>query len=209
MFQTPDRVLAIATAGNLSVTQSALSELADGALDPGTGQIETLETAPTLFRAAQLLGSAVARTKAAIADLIEPGVPAGVTLLFGGQIRGGPMRFFLIYGEGNFIECGPDTPFFQVGESKYGKPILLRSISYDTDLDEALKIGLISFESTLRSNVAVGMPLDLMILRRDALRPELMCRIEPDDSYFRDLGERWSAILRAAVADMPAPPYNG
>ena len=119
------------------------------------------------------------------------------------------MRFFLIYGEGNFIECEPDTPFFQAGETKYGKPILLRSIAFGLDLYEALKITLVSFDSTLRSNLAVGLPLDLLVLRRDALKPELVHRIEVDDPYFRELGERWSHTLREGLHALPDAPWRG
>ena len=129
-------------------------------------------------------------------------------MLFGGQIRGQPMRFFLIYGQGNFIECASDNPFLQAGETKYGKPILIRSISFDTELYEALKIVLVSFDSTLRSNLAVGLPLDLVVLRRDALEPELVHRIEVDEPYFHDLGEEWSTALRETLRALPGAPYS-
>jgi putative proteasome-type protease len=207
-IETPDRCLAIATAGNLSVTQSVLSDLAAGVQDAASAEVHTLATVRDMFSAARLLGDATARVRAKIAEAVEPGVPAGVTLLFGGQIAGEPMRLFLIYGEGNFIECEPDTPYFQAGETKYGKPILLRSVTYETDLYEALKVGLVSFDSTLRSNLAVGMPLDLLVLRRDELSPELTHRIEVDDPYFHELGERWSKALRDAISDIPPPPYG-
>ena len=118
------------------------------------------------------------------------------------------MRFFLIYGQGNFIECAPDSPFLQAGETKYGKPILIRSISFGCELYEALKIVLVSFDSALRSNLAVGLPLDLVVLRRDALQPELVHRIEVDDPYFRDLGEQWSTSLRETLRALPAVPYG-
>ena len=210
LIRGEDRLLAIATAGNLSVTQSALSILAEGAggSDEEEGEPQTLHTVKGMFRAAQLLGDTLARVKTRIAAAVEPDIEAGATVLFGGQIGGGPMRLFLIYAEGNFIECSQDTPFFQIGECKYGKPILLRSMRYDMALNEALKIVLVSFDSTLRSNLAVGLPLDLIVLRRDALTPELEQRIEVEDPYFHALGQQWSDALRTSLAAIPAPPYG-
>ena len=203
-----DRFLAVATAGNLSVTQSVLSNLSSGVRDPITEEVHTLMTVKDMFSAAKLLGDAVATVRRKIAEAVEPEISADVTLLFGGQIAGEEMRFFLIYSEGNFIECEPETPYFQAGETKYGKPILLRSVNYETDLYEALKVGLVSFDSTLRSNLAVGMPIDLLLLRRGELTPELSHRIEVDDVYFHDLGERWSTALRDAIVDIPPVPYG-
>ncbi len=211
LIRGEDRMLAIATAGNLSVTQSALSLLAEGvhgSEDDEDAPLETLNSVDGMFRAARLLGETLARVRKRVADAIEPGVDAGATLLLGGQIRGGPMRLFQIYAEGNFIECTEDTPFFQIGECKYGKPILLRSVRHDLDLSEALKIVLVSFDSTLRSNLAVGLPLDLVTVRRDALRPALEQRIEVEDPYFHHLGLGWSEALRTSLAALPAPPYG-
>jgi putative proteasome-type protease len=209
IFQTEgERVLAIESAGNLSVTQTMLSILAEGLVNPETGEIETLLQTPTLFRSAQLIARALKKAY----DDLSPGldqasVPAGVTLLFGGQIRGGPMNLYQIYTAGNFIECGPDAPFMQIGETKYGKPMLDRAVQFDTDLQEALKIGLLSMEATIRSNLAVGMPLDVAILRNDAFKLELNYRIPADDAYFHDLSEQWTASLNAAHKAIPMPPY--
>jgi len=131
-----------------------------------------------------------------------------VQLLFGGQVAGGRLRMFMIYAAGNFIEVTPDTPYFQIGEHKYGKPILDRAVSFDTDLYDALKIGLISMDSTMRSNLGVGPPIDVVVLRKDALTPELDFRIEPNDKYFTDLREQWSKALRDAHMQIPRPPYG-
>jgi putative proteasome-type protease len=114
----------------------------------------------------------------------------------------------MIYAAGNFIECTTDTPYLQVGEHKYGKPILDRAVSYGVDLYDALKIGLISMDSTMRSNLGVGMPIDLLVARRNVLTAELTYRIEPGETYFHDLRERWSAALRAAHIAIPRPPYG-
>ena len=118
------------------------------------------------------------------------------------------MALYLVYGAGNFIQCGVETPYLQIGETKYGKPILDRAVTYRHELYDALKIALISFDSTIRSNLAVGLPLDLTVIRRDSLRAETHSRIEVDDPDFRDLGERWSAALRAAHLAIPPPPYR-
>ena len=210
IFEKPgERVICIATSGNLSVTQTALSLLREGVLNPETNEIETLDQASTMFRAAQLVGHAVRKVRDEVGPSLQgEGINADVTLLLGGQIRGGEMALYLIYGAGNFIECGPETPYLQIGETKYGKPMLDRAITFKHELYDALKIGLISFDSTMRSNLAVGLPLDLIVLRRDAMAAETRYRIEADDSYFHDLGERWSSALRAAHIAIPPPPYK-
>jgi putative proteasome-type protease len=167
VFEKPgERVLAVATAGNLSVTQTALAMVAEGVKLPDSSGPETLETAPTLFRAAQILGHAMATVRATINTPASPAADAlnvNASMLLGGQIAGGKMGLYLIYGQGNFIECGADTPYLQIGELKYGKPILDRALHVDTPLSEAVKLGLISFDSTIRSNIAVGPPLDLIV----------------------------------------------
>lgn len=203
------RVLAIATSGNLSVSQSVLSLLAEGVENPETGELETLESQPTMFKAAQLVGRAVREVWRVDGPGLEQMTARfDVQMLFAGQVAGGRLRLFMIYAAGNFIEVTPDTPYFQIGEHKYGKPILDRAISYDTDLYDALKIGLISMDSTMRSNLGVGPPIDVLVLRKDALEPELDYRIEPNEPYFLDLRERWSKALRTAHIEIPRPPYG-
>ena len=118
------------------------------------------------------------------------------------------MRLFMIYTAGNFIECTTDTPYLQIGEHKYGKPVLDRAISYDVDLYDALKVGLVSMDSTMRSNLGVGMPIDILLVRPDALDAYLDYRIEAGEPYFHDLRSRWSAALRAAHQNIPRPPYG-
>jgi putative proteasome-type protease len=174
------RVMTLATAGNLSLSQSVVSLLNEGIENPETGEHETLGNAPSMFQAAQRVGRAVR------------------------------MRLFMIYSAGNFIECTVDTPYLQIGEHKYGKPIIDRAVKFDTDIYDALKIGLISMDSTMRSNLAVGLPIDLAVIRRDAISAELNYRIEPGEPYFTDLRERWSDALRRAHMAIPRPPYiNG
>lgn len=210
IYKSPgERILAVATAGNLSVTQTALAMVAAGIKLPDSTELETLQTAPTLFRAAQLLGHAMASVRASINTPPTPtadGLNVTASMLLGGQIAGGKMGLYLIYGQGNFIECGPDTPYLQIGELKYGKPILDRALHSSTSLSEAVKLGLISFDSTIRSNIAVGPPLDLIVMPRDQFTGTAR-RIEADDPYFRDLGRRWSEALAAAHRAMPDPTW--
>ncbi len=210
VFETPgERIFAVATSGNLSVTQSALSLLAEGIIAPGADEPETLDTATSMFRAAHLVGQALRTVKQDIGPALERDqISAEASILFGGQIRGGPLKLYMIYSTGNFIECGADSPFLQIGEHKYGRPILVRSVTFKTEIYDALKLGLISMDSTLKSNLAVGLPIDLLVLRRDKLKSELIHRIEPEEAYFHDLSEQWSDALRAAHTNIPRPPYG-
>ena len=210
MFEQPgERVIAIASSGNLSITQAVLSLLNEGLPSHDSDELETLNNVPSMFRAAQLVGRAVREIYRLDAmSLEEHHMRFDVALLLGGQIKGRRLRLFMIYAAGNFIEATPDTPFLQIGEHKYGKPILDRAVRYNTDLYDALKIGLISVDSTMRSNLAVGLPLDLMVLKRDAMRAELTYRVEAGEPYFEDLRNRWSEALRATHQAIPKPPYT-
>ncbi|MFL5226765.1 MAG: peptidase [Microvirga sp.] len=204
-----DRVLTIATAGNLSVSQSVMSLLHEGLENPQTGELETIRQVPTMFRAAQLIGRAIRHVRSTDEEALEEAkLSFEVSMLFGGQIKDGPMRLYMIYAAGNFIECGQDAPFLQIGEHKYGKPILDRAVSYKTELPDALKIALISMDSTMRSNLGVGLPIDLAMIRRDRLAIEVSHRIEAGDSYFHNLSEQWSSALKAAHMAIPRPPYG-
>lgn len=207
--QPGERIMAIASSGNLSLSQSVRATLTEGVENPETGEHETLLNAPTMFQAAQRIGRTVRNVqnmegKALAAAEVEH----EVAFLFGGQIKGGPMRLYMIYSAGNFIECTTDTPYLQIGEHKYGKPVLDRAIGFDTDLYNSLKIGLISMDSTMRSNLGVGLPIDILVARRDTCTAEVNYRIEPGEPYFQDLRERWSAALRAAHIAIPRPPYR-
>jgi len=208
--QPGERIMALAAAGNLSLSQTVRSTLTEGYENPETGEVETLMNAPTMFKAAQRIGRVVRdiqREEGKALAAAEVGTE--VSFLFGGQIKGGRLRLFMIYSAGNFIECTTDTPYLQIGEHKYGKPVLDRAISFDTDLYDALKIGLISMDSTMRSNIGVGLPIDILVARRDAQNAEVNYRIESKEPYFQDLRERWSGALRAAHMAIPRPPYRG
>ena len=202
-----DRVVAVATAGNLSVTQTALAMVREGVhLNVGE-EPETLETAPSLFRCAQLLGHALRSVRLSIAPAMQAdSLNTAASMLLGGQIAGGQMALYMIYSQGNFIECQRDTPYMQIGELKYGKPILESGLGHESTLAEAVKLGLISFSTTMRSNVGVGAPFDLLTLRRDFLSGEQR-RVELDDEYFADLHLRWTQAQAAARRSMPEPPW--
>ncbi|MCP1336351.1 proteasome-type protease [Futiania mangrovi] len=210
LFEKPgERVMAMLTAGNLALSQAIVNMLAEGLEDEATGKVETLMSVPTMFRAAQLVGRAVREAFRIDGEALkEQGVPFDVSLLLGGQIAGRTMRLFQIYAAGNFIEATADTPFLQIGEHKYGKPILDRAVTFDTDIYDGVKLALISMDSTLRSNLTVGMPIDLLVIRRDAAQVELRRRIMEDDAYFRMISDSWSEALRAAHRAIPRPDWS-
>ena len=198
-----DRVLVLMTAGNLAVSQAVVHLLHEAAVDP---HADSVYTAPNMFEAAVLVGEAlrVVHQRDAAA-FKEHGIDFNASFIIGGQIRGELPRLFNIYAAGNFIEATDDTPYFQIGESKYGKPILDRVITRSTSLAEATKCALISMDSTIRSNLSVGAPLDLVCLRRDALRVLTHRRIDSDDDYFRMIRSAWGESLRHAFHALPNP----
>lgn len=210
VFNDPgERIMAIASAGNLAISQSVLSTLSEGMANPETGETETLMNAPTMFQAAQRIGRAIRHVNATEGHVLQAeDINFNVSFLFGGQIKGRRMRLFMIYPAGNFIECTIDTPYLQTGEHKYGKPVLDRAMRYDVELYDALKTGLISMDSTMRSNLGVGLPLDILVVRKDVCDADLNYRIEENEPYFHDLRTRWSAALRAAHQSIPPPPYK-
>jgi putative proteasome-type protease len=162
-----------------------------------------------MFQAAQRIGRAIRAVHATEGPALKSeDVSFDVSFLFGGQIKGARMRLFMVYTAGNFIECTTDTPYLQIGEHKYGKPVLDRAMHYDVELYEALKTGLISMDSTMRSNLGVGLPIDVLVVRADTYDADLNHRIEAGEPYFHDLRSRWSAALRAAHRNIPRPPYK-
>jgi putative proteasome-type protease len=195
-----DRVLVLLASGNLAVTQSVLGTLNEAMLaaEPDT---DTLYTVPSMYRAARLVGDAVREVRRTDGPALEAS-QAGFTASFilGGQIAGEPPRIFQIYAEGNFFEATDDTPFLQIGEHKYGKPILDRVANPKMRLGEAAKLILLSFDSTLRSNLSVGMPIDILVYERDSLDVRREMRIHQDDEYFKKLSSGWSEALREAFA---------
>jgi putative proteasome-type protease len=209
VYEVPgERVIALLTAGNLAISQAVINLINEGVEIDGT--LWTPLNVPSMFRAAQLVGEAVRCVYRIDGDAMEAqSVKFDVSILLGGQIKDCGMRLFQIYAAGNFIESAPDTPFLQIGEHKYGKPILDRAVTYDTDLYDGVKLVLVSMDSTLRSNLSVGLPIDLLVYRRDRLNVELRQRITEEDAYFRMIRDRWSAALREAYRTIPRPPWAG
>jgi putative proteasome-type protease len=201
-----DRMLTLLTAGNLAISQSVMSLLQEG-MDAGDSG-DSLLTVPTMFRAAQLVGNVIRQVHETDGPSLEAhGVRFDVSFILGGQIAGRPMRLFEIYAAGNFIEATTDRPFLQIGEHKYGKPILDRVLTHDAALADGVKLVLISMDSTLRSNLTVGLPIDLLVQRRDTLDVAHRCRITEEDDYFATIRRQWSEALRMAYQSLPNPAW--
>lgn len=201
VFEVPgERVIALMTAGNLSVTQTTIARLEEAMDDdPDADPARSILKAPTMLKVAEVIGQTLSEVSLEISDRLSAmRQAAGATMIVAGQRRGGGPRMFLIYPEGNFIEATEDTPFLQIGEHKYGKPILDRVVKPDTSLADAQKAVLLSMDSTLRSNLSVGMPLDMAVIERDALRVGERRRIEAGDARFAAMSEAWSTALREA-----------
>jgi len=202
-FERPgDRVIVLLSAGNLSGTQAVVSLLRQrGSLGE---DVQTIWTADTLFDVARVVAQAMGDIKQRDAPFLEgTDMTFNVSFILGGQIKGEPPRLFRIESEGNVIEASEDTPFLQSGESKYGKPLIDRVITPTTSLAEASKCVLVSFDSTMRSNLLVGMPIDLLCYERDSLTITRKRRFPEGDGYFTNLSARWSAGVRQAFRDLP------
>jgi putative proteasome-type protease len=201
--QPGERAITLLSAGNLATTQTVVSLLEERSKAPEHRAPKILEL-PTMFQVAELVGGILRETIATHADTGETASSTfNATLILGGQIVGMPPRLFLIYPEGNFIEASDDTPFLQIGETKYGRPILVRTCDPDMSLEEAVKLLLISFDATIKSNLAVGLPLDLSVSEIDTmdLKPEV--RIPEDDPYFASLVRDWADELRNSFRALP------
>ncbi|TCP62849.1 putative proteasome-type protease [Rhodovulum bhavnagarense] len=197
-----DRAIVMMTAGNLAVTQAVMSLLQENIDHPESG-IETLFTAPSMFRVAEIVGDAMRVVQNRYGPgLSAMGESAVSSIILAGQRAGGKGRLFHVYSAGNFIEATEDTPYFQIGEHKYGKPILDRVITPETPLETGITAALLSMDSTLRSNLSVGMPLDLSVIKASEIGIVHERRIEENDANFLHLSDSWSAALRSAFADM-------
>jgi putative proteasome-type protease len=206
VFQKPgERVLVLQGAGNLAITQTAVSILRD-AIDNGSAA--NLMNVPNLFEGARCVGEALRDVHRRDAGpLKEFGLDFNASLTLGGQIKGEAPRLFSIYSAGNFIEATADTSYFQIGESKYGKPIIDRVLRRTSSLNEAVKCALVSMDSTIRSNLSVGLPLDLVIVRRDRFGVARHMSIDAENEYFRGIRSRWSEALREAFSQLPDPDW--
>jgi putative proteasome-type protease len=201
-----ERVIVILTSGNLSVTQSTISLLDHSARNPDSHK--TVMNANSMYEVAELIGGALREVRQRDgAYLQQSNVDGSASFIVGGQIRGEQQRLFNIYTEGNFIEAR-ETPYFQIGESKYGKPVIDRVITPGTGLLEATKCVLVSFDSTMRSNISVGLPIDLLIYNRNSLHLGFQRHIEEGDDYFTMIHKQWGEGLRRVFAQLPNPDWD-
>ena len=199
-----ERLIAIMTAGNLATTQAVISQLEARDKPPAERHNALLE-APTMFQVATIAGKLLRETIQGRQDDNGPEASGQFTasLIVAGQIKGMEPRLFLVYPEGNFIEAGRDTPFFQIGETKYGRPIILRGYDPAMSFEDAVKLLMVSFDSTLKANLSVGLPLDLLVVERDRFEPLHTRRITGEDPYFRAISSGWGEALRRAFDSLP------
>lgn len=203
-----ERVIVILGSGNLSITQSTVNLLEHNSRSSDGSK--TIANVSSMYEVADMVGNALREVRRRDGPYLQQNnIDAGASFLVGGQIRGEPQRLFNIYSEGNFIEATPETPYFQIGESKYGKPVIDRVIKRDTQLLEAAKCVLVSFDSTMRSNISVGLPIDLLIYDNNSLRIRLQRRIEESDRYFNMIHNEWGEGLRRVFAQLPNPDWDG
>ena len=206
VFENPgDRVMVLMTAGNLSISQSVRQTIGEYLSPDGT----SIWTASSMYEAAQIVGDAIRAVHRRDAKALEQfGIDFNVSMIFGGQIRGERCRLFQMYAAGNFIESHDENPYFQIGESKYGKPIIDRVTTPSTPLDEAAKCALISMDSTLRSNISVGFPLDLLVYEKDALAVSRFVTIDEKNQYFQMIRSNWGTQLKSVFEGIADPVWN-
>jgi len=199
-----ERIIAVMTAGNLATTQTVISQLKERNKAPSERHNSLLE-APTMFQVATIVGDLLRDTiKSRSSNNGQSAAGTfGASMIVAGQIRGMEPRLFLIYPEGNFIEASFDTPFFQVGETKYGRPILIRGYERGMTFESAVKLLMVSFDSTLKANLSVGLPLDLLVIERDRFESLHERRIDGSDPYFRTISDGWGEALKKAFLSLP------
>ena len=212
VYEKPgDRFMVLLSAGNLSISQSVREILqVEQIKDSEDGEPITIWNAKSMFDACRVLGAAVRRVYERDAQALkQSGVDFNVSLIFGGQIAGEGMRLFQMYSAGNFIEATAETPYFQIGESKYGKPVLDRVLVPSLPLDEAAKCALVSMDSTLKSNLSVGLPLDMVVYEAGQLQSHKLVCIEHDNPYFQMLHGSWGHKLREVFDSIEDPVWDG
>jgi putative proteasome-type protease len=211
IYEEPgDRFMVMLSAGNLSISQSVREILQVEKLDNGADEPITIWNAKSMFDAVRVLGSAVRRVYNQDGPSLKAsGIDFNASMIFGGQIAGEAMRMFLVYSAGNFIEATRETCFFQVGESKYGKPILDRVLTPFTPLDEAAKCALVSMDSTLKSNLSVGLPLDLLVYQADTFQSDQHACLDERNPYFQMIHSTWGQRLREVFESIDDPRWDG
>lgn len=205
-WETPgERCITVMTAGNLGTTQAVISLLDERTLPTEERGTPSILEVSSMYQVAKLLGETLREVIRDQAGMDGPQAEAqfSATMMVGGQVKGGEPRLFLIYPEGNFVEAGEETPFFQIGETKYGKPIIVRAFDPEGSFEEAVKVTMLSFDSTLKANLSVGLPLDLHVYEADSLSIGVQRRIEQGDEYFEALSNGWGDALKEAVQELP------
>lgn len=199
-----ERIITLMTAGNLATTQSVVSQLEERNKGPDERHNSLLQ-APTMFQIATIVGNLLRETiqEGDASNGEEAAGRFSASIIVAGQIKGMKPCLFLIYPEGNFIEASSDTPFFQIGETKYGRPIILRGYEKDMSFEDAVKLLMVSFDSTLKANLSVGLPLDLLVIEHDNFEPLHSRRITGDDPYFRAVSSLWGEALKQAFHSLP------
>ncbi len=207
VFEYPDdRVLVIMSAGNLATTQLTISRLLSDAEDPGARSLRSFKH---LYEVAEYVGEVLVASQAKMGDgLQQSGVSVQSTLILGGQIAGERPGLYLVYPLGNCIATSPETPYLQIGESKYGKPILDRILRPETTLEDAARCALVSLDSTIRSNLSVGMPIDMVLIQAGELKVAQQLRLESDTPLYSEIHASWSRKLEAAVHSLPRFPWE-
>jgi len=211
VYEKPgDRFMVLMSAGNLSISQSVREILQVEKLPNGDEEPITIWNAKSMFDATRVLGAAVRRVYEQDGPALKAaGIDFNCSMIFGGQIGGEAMRLFLVYSAGNFIEATRETCFFQIGESKYGKPILDRVLTPHTPLDEAAKCALVSMDSTLKSNLSVGLPLDLLVYEAGQLKSERIAVLDEHNPYFQMIHTTWGQRLREVFESIDDPQWDG
>jgi len=199
-----ERIISLMTAGNLATTQAVISQLEERTKSPDERR-NTLFEAPTMFQVAIEVGKLLRDTihVSQIGNGQQGEGSFTASMILAGQIKGMQPRLFMIYPEGNFIEASWDTPFFQIGETKYGRPILIRGYERGMSFEDAVKLMMVSFDSTLKANLSVGLPLDMLVIQRDLFEPLHQRRIDKGDPYFEQISSRWGDALKKAFLELP------
>lgn len=207
VFEQPgERMIVLLTAGNLAITQAVVNLLREQLQSTDAGA--HLYNVHSMFEAASIVGAAMRSIHQRDGEALkEHGIEFTASILVAGQIQGEKPRLFNVYAAGNFIEATSDTPYLQIGETKYGKPIIDRVVNYQTDMMDAVKCVLISFDSTIRSNISVALPLDLMIYRTDSLHADCKQRLTEHDPYYASVRKGWGEGLKAVFSSIPNPDW--